>query len=464
MRKMLIRTIAPLFLVVTIAQYLSVPVLAQQTPSPAVQKMRQGQLKFQAREYQDAIRLFEESIVLKPSAQSYQGLGAAYFELGNAEKALSYFDKAIELLPGKAAMYLNRSQCHSKLKNHVAAIRDLSEAKNLDPEKALLYLKLRGHEYYVNKNYREAVGDFEAVLKIDPKDLIAAQNLAEATKLNKIEEDNWIKKAAAHHESRKDQVALTEINRPIRSKWALIVGISKFKDTSLDLKYPSKDAQDFASFLVKEQNFRPDHVKVLTDMDATRANILSYLGENWLPKLVNKDDLVVFFFSGHGSPADMDHVGVSYLCPSDIDIKNLYATGISMQDLAKQFKERLACDRVILIIDACHSAATAGKGMRRTTNVDAEALSSGTGHLVICSSDKNERSWESTKYPNSVFTKWLIEGLRHGGSNTSLGDAFEFMKGKVHEEVLKDRGLPQTPVLKSRWQGKAVRLGTPTSH
>src|ERR1700677_379736 len=53
----------------------------------------------------------------------------------------------------------------------------------------------------------------------------------------------------------------TAINRPIADKWALVIGVSKFQDPTIpQLRFAAKDAQDFANFLVKEQNFAPDHV------------------------------------------------------------------------------------------------------------------------------------------------------------------------------------------------------------
>ena len=37
---------------------------------------------------------------------------------------------------------------------------------------------------------------------------------------------------------------------PVRNKWALVVGISEFRDAGLDLRYTSKDAKDFGAALI----------------------------------------------------------------------------------------------------------------------------------------------------------------------------------------------------------------------
>jgi tetratricopeptide (TPR) repeat protein len=260
-----------------------------------------------------------------------------------------------------------------------------------------------------------------------------------------------------------DADALEIVNRPVRDKWALIVGISEFKDTKLNLHYPAKDAKDFYNFLVNEGNFAKDHVKLLTNDQATRANILSELGDKWLPHVANPDDLVLIYISSHGSPSEMDVVGVNYLLAYDTDVDNLLASGLPMQDLTGVIKTRVHSDRVVVVLDACHSggAEPGAKGLKRTTNVDADAVAQGTGQLVISSSSTSQVSWESKKYENSVFTRCLIESLRKNGNATTLGEAFKTMQDEVRTEVLQERGVLQEPVLKSRWKGSELRISVP---
>ena len=255
------------------------------------------------------------------------------------------------------------------------------------------------------------------------------------------------------------------INKPIRDKWAVIVGISQFKDSKNNLRFASKDARDFYDFLIKEKSFAADHVQLLTDGNATRANILSLLGNKWLPRVAEPDDLVVIYFSGHGSPSSLDVGGVNYLVAYDTDVNDLYATGIAMQDLSRIIKERVHCDRIICLLDACHSggAAPASKGLSRTGNVDVEKVVQGTGQLVISSSQPDQRSWESKRYEGSVFTKYLIEGLRKNSAATKLGEAFSVMESETQREVLRDRGVLQTPVMKSKWEGNDLIIGVPAA-
>ncbi|MBX3138090.1 tetratricopeptide repeat protein, partial [Candidatus Obscuribacterales bacterium] len=124
-------------------------------------------------------------------------------------------------------------------------------------------------------------------------------------------------------------------DRPVRDKWALVIGISNFKDPSINLKFAAKDATDFGNFLVTSEKFKEDHVKTLTDQEATRENIVAMLGEKWLGKNAREDDLIVVYVSSHGSHSQEDAGGVNFLVAHDTDKNSLLATGIPMQWLSK---------------------------------------------------------------------------------------------------------------------------------
>ena len=246
-------------------------------------------------------------------------------------------------------------------------------------------------------------------------------------------------------------------NRPVTDKWALVVGISKFADGSLNLRYPAKDAQDFYNYLISKGNFAKDHVRLLLNEKATKENILDQLGDSWLPRAALPDDLVVIFISSHGSASDSDIRGVNYVVAHDTNPTKLFTTAIPMQHLADTIRERVHSDRVLVVLDTCHAggAASESKGIVRQANADAATIAQGSGQLVICSSDKNQTSWESKQYANSVFTRSLIEGLQKQGNTSDVSDVFNFVKDKVQQEVVQERGVLQTPVLESsKWTGK----------
>jgi hypothetical protein len=160
--------------------------------------------------------------------------------------------------------------------------------------------------------------------------------------------------------------------------------------------------------------------------------------------------------------------GENYLVAYDSDPEDLFATGIEMQKILESSKGRVLSDRVVLVMDACHSGSVDpnAKGMFRVGNFDANTMAEGSGQLVICSSKPDEQSWESKRYQNSVFTKNLLDGLRSNGKTTSLSQAFDKTRELVTDEVQEDRpGARQTPVMSSKWQGSdlimAVKPASP---
>jgi tetratricopeptide (TPR) repeat protein len=252
-----------------------------------------------------------------------------------------------------------------------------------------------------------------------------------------------------------------KIDRPVKDKWALVVGISNFKDPAINLKYAAKDATDFRNYLVNDAHFAPDHVRLLVDNQATRENIISTLGEKWLRRLANSDDLVCIYISSHGSEARADAHPTNYVVPYEGNIDNILLTGIPMQDLTAGIKDLVHCDRMIVVLDVCHGGAAVGdsKGVERQADVDNEFIAVGEGQVVIASSRANQISWESKNYQNAVFTRRLIEGLKKKGDKTTIDEAFDYMKDQVEQEVLRDRAQLQTPLMEKRWQGEDVFLG-----
>ncbi len=247
---------------------------------------------------------------------------------------------------------------------------------------------------------------------------------------------------------------------PITDKWALVVGISKFKDPSLNLRYAAKDATDFRNFLVNDAGFAPDHVHLLVDEHATKEQILKEFGDKWLPRVARPNDLVVLYFSTHGSPSEMDIRGVNYIVTHDTMRDSLFSTGLAMREVVEAINERINSKRILVIMDACHSGAatTEHKGLVRQSNFDAAAIAQGTGQMVICSSQPSEVTWESKNYQNGVFTRHLIEGLREKDGHVTLEQAFKLIQNRVQEEVLRDRGEVQSPVLSSKWSGEDLIL------
>jgi hypothetical protein len=80
-------------------------------------------------------------------------------------------------------------------------------------------------------------------------------------------------------------------------KYAMLVGINKYPGNALNGCV--NDMTNLREMLVKNFGFAADNVLLLTDEQATRANILARLDE--FASKLKRDDLFVFAYSGHGT-------------------------------------------------------------------------------------------------------------------------------------------------------------------
>ncbi len=456
--------------------------------------------------YDDAKKLFEESLQnyrtsfgkdTIASAETIRHLGFVQEDLGNyedAESLLKESESIIESIAGdehparaKAAMALGHLYVHEGkyeqaepvLKKALASTENALGADNGITASGAHEL---GELYLKQSKFAEAQPYLEKALTIDEKiygdkaPQVAGDLTSLATALGALGQADkaaeLLKRAADIKNvlpgGKADELAAPQIlvgsgsDRPVRDKWALVIGVSNFKDSSINLKYAAKDATDFKNFLVSKGHFRNDHVKLLTDEQATQANILANLGDAWLHSHVKKDDLVVVYISSHGSMASSESDGDNYVVAYDTNKNSLLATGIRIQTLSKMIAQQVDSDRVIVILDVCHSGAAleGQKGLNRVAGVDPTAINVGAGRMVMCSSMSNQVSWESKNYENSVFTRRLIEALQADAAGTKMLDAYKRLRVSVESEVLRDRGNLQTPVLVNKaWEGGDISIG-----
>ncbi|HEY9677518.1 MAG TPA: tetratricopeptide repeat protein [Drouetiella sp.] len=262
------------------------------------------------------------------------------------------------------------------------------------------------------------------------------------------------------------RAASTSTAGPIGDKWAVVIGLADFADPTIPkLHYSAKDAKDFYDYLVDQNGgrFAKDHVKLLTNSDATKVNIMDVLGDSFLPHGAAPGDLVVIYLSTHGSPAGADINGVNYVVAYDTQVNKMFATGIEMKQLIRIIKERVHTNRILLVMDTCYSGAGAvgdsHKGLSRSNNINPSALAQGSGSIVMSSSATDQRAWESDSFKNSYFTHYMIEALKAPGTHT-IDQDFAALKQKVQADVLKDRGELQTPVMATALTGSSFVLNS----
>lgn len=270
---------------------------------------------------------------------------------------------------------------------------------------------------------------------------------------------------------------------PIANKYALVVGVGRFQAGITPLQYANKDAYDFYAYLVDPAggNFKRENVILLRDENATRDNVVRALGE--IQKLAREDDLVLVYLSSHGTPPDK--FGGVHVVTHDSQVKpreRIWDTSLN-ETILRDFVQNVRTKRLVMLIDACYSNgayqnvagflppggksldAAGDEGYGRSRQYMAQrilgakdlvpdesprgaanpAASTGWGKVLISASDAGERSWESDQLRNSVFTRYLIDGLRSNGG--LLREGFYYAKPLVQQHVKREKGadIEQNP-------------------
>ncbi len=118
-----------------------------------------GFCKFKMKEFEDALKDFDEAIRLSPTlAMAYSNRGLCKTSLQNFDDAIADLDKAIELDSGLMYAYHNKGRVLLLKEDYVGVIACFSKAISLKPDYALAYV-LRAAAYHENGDKELALSD-----------------------------------------------------------------------------------------------------------------------------------------------------------------------------------------------------------------------------------------------------------------------------------------------------------------
>lgn len=239
--------------------------------------------------------------------------------------------------------------------------------------------------------------------------------------------------------------AASKISGVVPQSYALVVGISNYEKlpASAQLRFPDRDAESIYTTLISQQGgqFPADHVHVLTDAQATQANILNEL-ENWLPSVTAPSDRVLIYFAGHGFISG----GKGYLAPYDIDLHNIPGTAIPMDTLGTLIGTRIQGKWKVLLTDACHSGAITPE--TDPTQINHLLLDLHQSIFSLTASRDREQSFEKADLDggHGIFTYYVVRGL--AGAADANGDGVvtaDELAEYVHDNVRQATDGRQNP-------------------
>ncbi len=102
------------------------------------------------------------------SSKNYNAMGYEYHKKGQYDKAIVWYNRALEFNPQNFEAYVNRGNTYEAMDAHHDAIADYNRAIELNPNYGGAYMN-RGVVYARMGGYEQAISDISRGIDIDPK-------------------------------------------------------------------------------------------------------------------------------------------------------------------------------------------------------------------------------------------------------------------------------------------------------
>lgn len=217
------------------------------------------------------------------------------------------------------------------------------------------------------------------------------------------------------------------------ASYALLVGINRYANLprAMWLEYAVRDVTDLRDVLIRSYGFPADHVRVLTDAEATKGNVEDALSDLADKSRVHGEDRVLVFFSGHGQTvATADGGDQGFLIPYDakVDLDDITNAGPFLRTCVRMdtvwgFLDSSPAKHDLVLADACYSGLMASSRALSTIKPGVLAqMISLRAMQVMTAGTKGQKSREYPNLGHGAFTYKLLEQLK--ARATTPGDVF----------------------------------------
>lgn len=196
-------------------------------------------------------------------------------------------------------------------------------------------------------------------------------------------------------------------------RYAILVGVNQYKDIAISaLEKARNDAKIIGKILQEKGSF--DQVFIMTDDIDIRTDT-----ENLYPSKLNiqqkvesllrnsnENDLIVFFFSGHGIS---DYEENAYLVTVDTVYDRKFDTALKVEWLVDELK-KYRIKKSLLILDACRERLYSSKSLGRDSLKEKYYSEAELG-ATFYSTKSGYYSYEDDETDFGVFTKYLVYGM-----------------------------------------------------
>lgn len=275
----------------------------------------------------------------------------------------------------------------------------------------------------------------------------------------------------------------------------MFIGIQEYDDPFWhDLKFPGKDVSDMVAFFTDNPALKLDYQMVLTkSSETTRDYIFNRKFDEFDMKNTSDQDIVIVYISSHGTLTKelmtiikdgqriQEARKVPYILTSDTKEGKIADSALALDKVIQWF-ERLRSQRKVLILDMCHSD---GSGKSQLAARQAELIQSAKGisytpmedsqaSIILSSCPLGGTSYEDNTLQNSIYTHFLLEGMRKGDLDgdgaISISEAHNYSIDKTHQYTWENKAYKQIPTSYSKIlgkdpiivSGKVSNIGNPT--
>jgi WD40 repeat protein len=212
--------------------------------------------------------------------------------------------------------------------------------------------------------------------------------------------------------------------------YALVIGVSDFANSKMNLKFPNADAHAISNALeLGAQNLFPDRYciyTIISDSTSTpnKENIKKVFDE--IAKKANSEDILVLYIAGHGINTN----GEFYFLTADAksansdayqDIQILQSTAISTSEWVEWINSIPALKQV-MIIDACGSGKAvenllSSRDIEPSQRKAIDRMKDRTGMFILSGCAADAYSYESSQYGHGLLTYTLLQGMKGAALN-----------------------------------------------
>ena len=222
------------------------------------------------------------------------------------------------------------------------------------------------------------------------------------------------------------------------SKWAILLGPKDYKYVK-PLQYSTNDIVEVGKLFREHLDFEADKVLEFgTDCryQPVGSEFHDEVGKLFESGNIHEDDLLVFYFSGHGIRDDKD-----FLLPADATPRNLKRTALQFEDLVADLTDT-KCKNVVMFIDACREAVSGERGIV-SIGEDCRQIAVRAGYATIFSCEPYQLSYEIDELQLGSFTHCFLNAIKNNCA--TLADIYKYLLKEVHSTTLAHKGQTQRP-------------------